>query len=443
MFVSRFRFIVAGLCAFWASGLEAQTTEQIQADPALAVTVSTEIGKVYNLERSSDTASWSPWQSFILGDGGEASWVAALDGEGAYARTVSNPVVDVSGTLASLRSTWQVPALAAAVVKNGELVGIGATGNRRFGVDAPVTLNDKWHHGSITKSMTATLAAIMVEAGIVEWTTTVGNAFPARVSAMGAGWSDVTLEQLLANSGGVPGGVVTNEIWATIFNFQGTPKQGRELLVDLTTVRDLEYTPETQYVYSNFGFAIAGAMLETIAGKPWEDLMRELLFAPLGMTSAGFGPPATPRQLDQPFGHSGTAASPTVWPPADSADNPAGIGPAGTVHATILDMARYIAFHLAGSQGETDLLLSQATFAKLHTDAYGFGYARSWSVFDTAWSGDGTLQHTGSNTQWYTNIWIMPEKNWACVVSINFGGTNAFEATNAGVSQMIAQFPLD
>lgn len=411
--------------------------------PAVEIQIPAKAGKVYSIETSSDAATWSTWKRFVLGEVDSSTYTTSLASEGLFAQVSSADVVDLSGVLDTLRAQQGVPAFAAAVIKNGALVGIGVSGNRRFDVDAPVTLGDKWHHGSITKSMTATLAAIMVEAGMIEWTTTVGSVFPDHIPAMGNGWSAVTLEQLLANSGGAPGGIVSNEIWSTLWNFTGTPVQGRQLLVELVTALPLNYTPGTAYEYSNMGFAIAGAMLERTTGTPWETLMTELLFEPLGMTSAGFGVPATPRHLNHPLGHSETVGSPTVWTPSRSADNPSAIGPAGTVHATILDMARYIAFHLAGSQGETDLLLSQSSFAKLHSDAYGFNYGRSWSVFDTAWSGVGTLQHTGSNTQWYTNIWIMPEKNWACVVSTNFGGTNAFQTTNAGVQQMIAQFPLD
>ena len=55
-----------------------------------------------------------------------------------------------------------------------------------------------------------------------------------------------------------------------------------------------------EYLYSNLAFVIAGAMAEKVTGKTWEALMQERLFEPLGMSSAGFGPPGAPGGVDQP-----------------------------------------------------------------------------------------------------------------------------------------------
>src|SRR5947209_5537965 len=61
----------------------------------------------------------------------------------------------------------------------------------------------------------------------------------------------------------------------------------------------------SKFIYSNEGYAIAGAMIERVTGRAWEDLMRERIFEPLGMKSAGFGTPASPGEVDQPWGHAG------------------------------------------------------------------------------------------------------------------------------------------
>ena len=126
--------------------------------------------------------------------------------------------------------------------------------------------------------------------------------------------------------------------------------------------------------------------------------------------------------------------------PGTNADNPPGIAPAGLVHCNLMDMARYVAFHLAGERGHGELL-SPASFAKLHTAVpNNSGYALGWNVTDRPWANGKTLTHTGSNLQWFTNVWIAPNRDWACVVVTNFGGDGAFEATDAVVGQMIQQF---
>jgi len=126
--------------------------------------------------------------------------------------------------------------------------------------------------------------------------------------------------------------------------------------------------------------------------------------------------------------------------PGTSADNPPGIGPAGTVHCNLVDMARYVTFHLAGERGQLELL-TQESFNKLHTAvANNSGYGLGWIVGERPWANGKTLSHTGSNLQWFTNVWIAPNRDWACVVVTNFGGTGAFEATDAVVARMIQEF---
>ncbi|HKJ90917.1 MAG TPA: serine hydrolase domain-containing protein, partial [Oceanipulchritudo sp.] len=281
----------------------------------------------------------------------------------------------------------------------------------------------------ITKSMTATLAATMVEDGLIQWETTLGSVFPEKVGAMSGEWANVTLKQLLANASGAPNNLNSSGIWNTLWNFNGLPRDGRLLLLDELTPQPLRFAPATGYEYSNAGFALAGLMLEEVANSTWEDLMRERLFEPLGMKSGGFGVPATPRHLDHPVGHGGTVGNPTIFDPAANADNPPAIGPAATAHASILDLARYAQAHLRGDR-EGGPVLPKATWEFLHTQAFGNSYALGWNVLNRSWAGGDALTHTGSNTQWYTNIWIAPEVNWACIVCTNFGGTNAFQMTD-------------
>ena len=76
-------------------------------------------------------------------------------------------------------------------------------------------------------------------------------------------------------------------------------------------------------------------MAERVTARTWESLMQELLFAPLGIASAGFGPPGVPGELDQPWGHQRDPDSGN-WVPSQL-DNAAAPGPAGTVHITIED----------------------------------------------------------------------------------------------------------
>src|SRR5437667_11507046 len=84
----------------------------------------------------------------------------------------------VSQMLENIREKHNLPALAAAVVVDGKIVVTNAVGFRKNGGTEKVTVDNKFHLGSVTKSMTATVAAMLVDRGTLSWTTTIGEAFP-------------------------------------------------------------------------------------------------------------------------------------------------------------------------------------------------------------------------------------------------------------------------
>lgn len=110
--------------------------------------------------------------------------------------------VDVAGSQISLDelltpylARYDLPALAAAAVQDGNIIAAGAVGTRRVGTDIPVTLNDRFHLGSDTKAMTALLAAMLVEEGKLHWDSTLADVFPELAAAMNPGLRRVTLVQ--------------------------------------------------------------------------------------------------------------------------------------------------------------------------------------------------------------------------------------------------------
>ena len=82
---------------------------------------------------------------------------------------------NLSPRLEKIRDAHRIPALAAAAVDEGEIVAIGATGSRRAGAGDSVFVDDIWHLGSCTKSMTASVCAMLVEDGKLRWDSTPGE----------------------------------------------------------------------------------------------------------------------------------------------------------------------------------------------------------------------------------------------------------------------------
>jgi len=342
----------------------------------------------------------------------------------------------ISALLLDVRQRYGLIGLAGAIVTSDRLVAVGAAGTRAQGSLVPVTIHDKWHLGSITKSMTSTLAAILVEEGALEWTTTLAAAFPA-FPDIHPDLRPVPIEPILAHRGGFTNEIGQFSTWTQMLNnTDPLPVQRSAFALEVLATAP-EFTPLHTYHYSNVGYMIAGAALEAATGQQWEALIHTRLFAPLGMDNTSFGAPGVPGAMDQPRGHLGQGTGRLALEPGDPrADNPPGLGPAGTVHATMQDLGRYIAMHLTGEQGRADLLQPES-IQRLHTPAKGFSYASGWVVTNREWAGGRALAHSGSNLRWYAVVWMAPERDFAVMVATNQGGETAFEATDEVAGRLI------
>ncbi len=349
----------------------------------------------------------------------------------------ASPAQDFSQEVDAIRKKYHLPGLAAAAVYKGKMVQIAATGVRKWGESIPVSIDDAWHIGSCTKSMTATLAAILIEQGYLDWQTTLGEVFPEWEDVMDSGWHDVTLYELLTHTAGAPAHP-PDDVWLRAWAQLGSPVEQRKEFVERIVSQPPTQPRGSKFVYSNQGYAIAGAMLERRTGRTWEELMQSLVFIPLKMETAGFGSPGTPSVVDQPWGHAGGERNHEPISPGPAADNPPAIGPAASVHCSIGDLAWYAAFH--ASTGDTAPgLLSHVAFSELHTRAPHEEYACGWCVEPRVWGAGDILYHTGSNTMWYCAMWISPEKDLALVAATNCDSDLADEGCDQAIKAMLAR----
>jgi D-alanyl-D-alanine carboxypeptidase len=344
---------------------------------------------------------------------------------------------DISGKLEQIRVRHGVPALATAAVVDGEIVAGGVAGSRRADGAEKVALGDKWHLGSCTKSMTAAVAAMLVEDGLLTWDTRIAASFPEFATEIHASWREVTLEQLLLHRGGAPR-ALPEDLWKGANRRIGSPNEQRTAFVKALLVLESEQPAEAGWIYSDAGYAIAGAMMEQAAGKPWEQLLRERLFQPLGLKSAGFGEPATVGHVNQPWGHRGSEPPYTPVPSGTVTDYPPAIGPAATVHMNITDFARYAAWHVAGHRGDHTALLSHESMQKLHAaPADEHRYAMGWALVERK-SADGmALMHSGNNEMFYAVMWMKPAQDTCFVAACNADGPLAEQACDDAIAMLI------
>ncbi len=325
----------------------------------------------------------------------------------------------------------RLPGMVAAVVRGEDVAALGAVGIRRIGSPDPIRVDDVVHLGSNTKAMTATMLGTLVDEGKIRWTSTVADVFPDPAGQVHPDYLPVTLDQLLAHRAGFPHDLP----WWEGGRGLSVVEQRRALMARGMQEPPL-HRPGSTYAYSNVGYVLAGMMAEKVAGAPWEDLMRRRVFGPLGMTSAGFGPPGARGQSDHAYGH--RAEGNLVQ--AVHEDNAPSMGPAGTVHCSLPDWAKFASLHLRGSYKGVRLVKPE-TLKALHTPRPGEDYAGGWSVGDRSWAGGLTLSHNGSNTLWYCTIWLAPARDFGLLVATNAGGKpaeDACEEANKGLIRYVS-----
>ena len=341
------------------------------------------------------------------------------------------PVVGDEGVtqgLKPIRQKFNVPAIAVAVVTSEEIKWTGAVGVRKRGTEIPVTLGDLWHLGSDGKAMTSTLIARLVERGQLKWDSALAEVFPDLAPHMNPEFQKVTLLQLLSHRAGLPANLDLAEYLGNDVASLRLRAARQEL------AKKPESTPGSKHAYSNLGYIIAAAVAERTTGQPWEQAIADEVFDPLHMKSAAFGGTGTRGQIDQPWPHT-EDGNPTAENGPDM-DNPPVMGPAGRIHCSIQDWAKFVQDQLRGGRG-TPALLKLESYQKLQTPPYGGDYALGWTVVQRSWAGGKALNHGGDNTMNCANVWVAPSRNFAILVCVNQSGNKAFQATDKVVGAMI------
>ncbi len=338
----------------------------------------------------------------------------------------SNFATIVKAELEKSRAKFNLPGATCAVVVDDKIVCSAATGVRRVGSPTLVTLNDLFHLGSNTKSMTATLLGKYVDAGRIRFSDTLAVLLPDLESAMHPSTKQITLFNLLHASSGIPGDT-------SYPDYAGTSLMAlRTEAVRKAVGKAPTFAQGTQFQYQNMNFVIAGAILDRLSAEPWEQSIKKRLFQPIGANWVGYGPMGLPGTLLGPYGHRFVnQAYEPAW-----ADNQGWGNPAGGLQMTVTDFARFARLHLRAEMGYPTLLTGP-TFKTLHTPHNGYGMG--WAVGGPYPTGEYDLSHGGSNTLNSADMFIRPVRGVAVVAMTNaspYDGGKGGEFINDFMSRM-------
>jgi CubicO group peptidase (beta-lactamase class C family) len=305
---------------------------------------------------------------------------------------VAAPDAQLAAMLEGARAKHEIPAVAAWVSRRGEPVAVAAVGLRRTDGAARVTVDDRFHLASVTKSLNAVLIATLVDEGRLRWDQTVEELFPDwRVHR---GLRHATLAQLLAHRSGIAGFRGSGDLADAPTPYGDSAARRRQFVQWLVAQKPPGEAGE--FVYSNAGVTVAAAAAELATGKPWEALMRERVFEPLGMTRAGFGWPGRV-DPDEPWGHYLRGARRVPHDPRGPYEVTDMLAPAADVHLSIRDLGAFLADQARGLAGKRGLLAAE-TYRRLH----GLGGAppMGWMASRTR-DGRQHSRHDGSAETFY------------------------------------------
>ena len=323
----------------------------------------------------------------------------------------------IDDALPGLLEKYDVPAAAWAVLKDDTVVD-GAAGilNRATGVEA--TADSLFQIGSITKLWTATLVMQLVDEGAVDLDATVRTYVPDFRIGDEAAAAAITVRMLLTHTAGFEGDIFTDT---------GVGDDCVEKYLGVLHDVPQLFAPGEQFSYNNAGYCVLGRLVEVLREKPYDDCLREHLFAPLGLTHAAAGPYEA-IMFRSAMGHvenePGAGYEPApVWSFARS-NSPAG----SQLSMRPRDLIEFARMHMRdGRTADGTQVLAPGTAARMHAKAvelpdlglmgtsWGLGFER----FDTA---DGEIiGHDGSTIGQNAFLRIVTDSGVAVALLTNGG----------------------
>ena len=311
--------------------------------------------------------------------------------------------------VASAMATYVVPGVAL-----GVLDADGASKSWGFGVTnvdhpLPVDADTVFEIASITKTMTATVAARLAADGRLDLDAPVRRYLPEFRVADATVSATVTVRDLFTHTAGWFG-----EHLEPTGNGEDAIARGVAAMAALEQV-----APAGVFSYNNVSLTLAGRIIELVSGRRYRDAVRELLFAPLGMDHSAFDP-AELLYERLAAGHIVREGA-AVRVRGRLSDSSTG-DPVGGVRSTVNDLLRYARFHLGdGTTSDGTRLLAAADLAAMREPRVSMGpvghVGLSWFIDDR----DGTrlAAHGGATVAHMSQLVLLPDRGAAIVILTN------------------------
>jgi CubicO group peptidase (beta-lactamase class C family) len=319
---------------------------------------------------------------------------------------------------------YDVPGVAIAVIKDGEIAYQAGFGVRDANDRSPMQTSSLFGLASLTKPMTTTMMASLADDGILDWDQPVVEILPSFALSNPAWTPQVKVRHLAGMSSGLP------ENNTSLFMQNLPPTEIVRALPELGSLA----APAELYGYSNHGFS-TGAFAATVrAGATYDDtslrttyarLMHERVFEPIRMSRAtlDFDAAVTDPNHVTPHRYEPSLdAVETVPIYAERFD--VQVAPGGAVWSDVTDVAKFAITHFDGTALDGTRIVSEASLREVHEPAVdmepGAHYALGWEVWDD-YLGVKSLRHTGNSLGFTTSVRLVQEGRIGVVVLANEG----------------------
>lgn len=277
-----------------------------------------------------------------------------------------------------------VPSISIALVKDDAIVWDAAFGYANVAARIPATSRTLYSAGSTFKSVTATALMQLAEQQKFRLDEPVNRYLgELRIQDRLQSEQAVTFEHVLSHWSGLSGEAQTKPLWT-----RQQPRSLSALVGGLYSIR----APEAKYEYNNAAYAMAGLLVEKIAGTEYERYVVERVLQPLGVTTAHpiYPSPEMVELMALPYerGKDGRPPTPVAQVRFD-------VYPAGDAYLTAADMARFLGAHLNGGMFNGQRILSEATVKNMHTPRFGGDYGLGFNVTKDD-QGHTLISHGGS-----------------------------------------------
>jgi len=297
-----------------------------------------------------------------------------------------------------------VPGAAVGVIQNGKIVLAKGYGVRDQS-GKPVTARTLFALGSVTKSFTAAVVASVIDQGKLEWDKPVREYVPWFRMYDPVATDLITVRDMLTHRSGLPRhDFIRFSTYLT-----------REELVRRIRFLEPNRTFRDVYQYNNLMFVTAGFVAGELAGSTWEDMVRDRLFVPIGMSRSNTSSKDMQRSDDFAKPHSGGREVEFYN------YQQFGVGPNGAVNSSVEDMLKYLQMWLDNGEAGGKRVISKEQIAELLRPVSVVNatasYAPGWQI--GSHRGQRSISHGGSITGFRAHAILLPEHRTGIVAMIN------------------------